>query len=159
MMNGLSEEIRVGDEVSIKDENEFSFGDFHSAFKRASFITRAVGAVKTVSIKAAIAKALSSSFRNFDCLISRVVENLDLKFILRVIKGRDSIEKAVNDMHLIENGQLHSHERKFLSGEFTIRLGTFFTVLEVKKKNGPAVETESGKAQKNDGVREIPGPG
>ena len=68
---------------------------------------------------------------DFHGFVSRVVEELDLHFVLRIIQRRDRGEKPVHDVHLVENRELDRDQRDF--AEIFERLGMLPRVFQVKK--------------------------
>jgi hypothetical protein len=71
-------------------------------------------------------KSGGSGHGNVGGLVGRVIEDLNLKFVLRVIQGGDGIEEAIDHMHLVEDGKLNGDEGHFVGSEFAIRLWALF---------------------------------
>ncbi len=86
--------------------------------------------------------------------ISRVVQQLDLQFVLRVIELRDGIQQAVHHMHLVEHRQLHGYQRQLL--EQTHGMRPFAGMLQIEKYDRQAVRAVAGKTEKHQNVGGIP---
>jgi hypothetical protein len=157
MVDGFLKKIRIRNEVGVENENEITVGSFHPIFESASFKAGTVSAVNAFCVKAPFAKAGCSGAGNFNSLVSRVIKNLDFHLFLRVVEGRNGLEKAVNNVHFIENRKLNRDERHGF--ELASRHGAFTAVLEVEIDNRQAMAPVTGKGKKNCRVKTEPDPG
>ena len=157
MVDRFLEKIGVGNEVGVEDENIISLGLVHPVFESPGLISGAVGAMQAGGIKTLVAKAGGPGPGNFDGLVGGVVEDLDFELVLGVVEGGHGIEEAIDDMHLVEDGKLNGDEGHFL--ELAVGHGAFTPVFEVEIKDGQAVKAETGKGEKDGGIKSKPDPG
>ena len=107
-----------------------------------------------IGIKAERLEAVDAIAADVDCLVGRVVEKLDLQFVLRVIERSDRVKQAVDHMHFIEDRKLDRDDREFF--EKRLWLWMVARVLEVEENDRKAVRAEAGESDENENVRGVP---
>src|SRR6266404_9600022 len=75
--------------------------------------------------------AFDQGARDFDVFVGRVIQELNVEFLARVVQLADCVEQTVNNVLLIKNGQLHGDARQIVEISCRIR-GLVFLVLVVK---------------------------
>ena len=95
---------KIGDELAL--------GDLEAGVERAGLVARAVGAVEVHGVDAAVAEALDVGAHEGRGLVGRVVEDLDLERVGRVVHLRDGIEEARGHRRLVEERELDRHDRQ-----------------------------------------------
>ena len=154
IMDCFLKQVGIGDEVRVENEKILALGETGAVFKRASLVAGAVGAVNVLGIETTGFQALNPSPANFDGLIRRVVQKLDLHLVLRVIQRGDGCQQAVHHVHFIENRELDGHQRQLLEQLFGLRM--LPRVFQIEKNDRQPVRAVASKADENNNVRCIP---
>jgi len=79
-----------------------AIGKLVAVFERAGFETGAIGAMDVVNIETLRRIFRNNVFSDAHCLVSRIVEHLDLEFLARVVDCGDSFEQSIYDVQLVE---------------------------------------------------------
>jgi hypothetical protein len=87
------QEVRGRHEVGIEDGDEFTGGGLESRLERAGFETRPVGAVVVRDVEPAARVALNRQLRDVAGLVGRIVQNLDLQLLARVVDAAHRIDQ------------------------------------------------------------------
>src|SRR5205823_13046344 len=85
----------------------------HSFLERPSFESVAVRPVMVADGISKSRVALHNSVRDFDSLVRRIIEHLDIKLLPRILHLADGIDQAVDHELLIENWKLNCNSRQF----------------------------------------------
>ncbi len=87
-------------------------GDLQARVKRSGFEAMPVGAVDIDDGVAKRGIACHDAGSDLGGFVGRVVEDLDLQLVLRIVDGADGLDKAVDDELLVEDGQLDRDPRQ-----------------------------------------------
>ena len=89
--------------------------------ERARLEALAIGAMVIADVVAQRRIALDHAARHVDGLVGGIVEHLDLQLLARILDLADALDQAVDDVLLVEDGQLNRDLRQL--GEARFRLG------------------------------------
>jgi len=148
--NGEAKKIGFGEKVGVEDGDEFALGGFQAVFQGAGFVAFAVGAVDVYDGHALRGVALDASAGDFACLVGGVVQHLHVEQFGRIVEARDGFDEALNDVALVEDGQLHGdagpiRDRRRIRGDI-------FRIDEIVVDQPIAVEAVNREDQKDDEV-------
>jgi hypothetical protein len=111
-MDSLEQEVRFRYEVRVEYGNEITLGALETRRKRSRLVTQSGDPGVMVNIESPESILIDLSSRNVDGLVCRVVEHLDLEEVAGIVESGDRIDEALDDVDLVENGQLYSNPRK-----------------------------------------------
>lgn len=154
VMDGFFEQFRFWHEIGVQNQKVFALGGFGAVFQCSRLEPGAIGAVDVFRIETALFQAINTGPADVHGLVGGIIEQLDLDFVLRVIKSGNRIEQAVHDVHFIEDRKLHGHQRQII--EFAGWARAVADVLEVEENDRQAVGTIAGKAEKDEDVADVP---
>ena len=86
--------------------------DFQSGIERARLEAFAVGAMVIADVVSERGVAFDHAARHLDGLIGGIVEYLDLQLLARIIDLADALHQPVDDVLLIEDGELNGDARQ-----------------------------------------------
>src|SRR5215207_2447307 len=87
--NGTLKPVWFGDKVRVKDGDQFASRRPKPVIKRASLISLPVYTMDQFDIYAARLVLLHQSGHQIQCIVSGVIQHLDLQAIRRVVQARD----------------------------------------------------------------------
>ena len=100
------EDIHVRTKIRIQDEQEIAASHLASSAERTGLVARAVGAMQAFDVKPLSAVVLHLLLAYIPSIIGGVIENLNLKLILRVIDTRHLSEQPLHHVALVKHGEL-----------------------------------------------------
>ena len=101
------------------------FAVFSPAVERSSLVAFAIVAVEVDDRMSERGVALDQAASDFDGLVGRVVEQLDVELVFRIVEAADGVEQAVDHVLLVEDRQLHGDARQFVRNERAARSSCF----------------------------------
>ncbi len=108
----LEEEVRRRHEVRVENRDEICLRQLESSFEGAGLIAAAVDAMDIRDVEAARRVAADRQLGDIRGLVRRVVEDLNLQQLARVIHLADRVDQSVRDVHLVVNRQLDRDARQ-----------------------------------------------
>ena len=108
------------------------------------------------SIKAIGLKFEDLSLGNRGCFVGRVVQKLNLKFLLGVIQLCHRSEQALHDVHLVEDRELNRDERELRKFSLNLRAPPRMSQIEVNNTQPMAAITREPEESQNVGY--VPAP-
>ena len=106
------QEVGRGDEIRVEDRDELPRRLLQTGIERARLVTGPIHAVEVVDIEAARGMAADGKLRDLFCLVGRIVQNLDLEQVLRVIELADGRDQPVGHVHFVEDRKLDGDPRQ-----------------------------------------------
>ena len=107
--NGAAQKIGLGNEVGVKDGDEFALGGFKTVFERAGLVAFAIGAMDVNDRQAGGGVALDASAGDLASFVGGIVEHLNVEQFARIIESRDGVDEALDDVALVEDGKLYGN--------------------------------------------------
>ncbi len=151
VVDRAQQEVFRWSEVGVEDGNEFAFCRLQASCESARFITVTISAVVIANGMPESGVALDQSASHVDSLVGGVVQNLDIKFVARIVYLADRIQQSLNDILLVEDRQLDGDARQFL--EMRNRFcGAILLVLVVKVNQNVAMRSVAGKQNQDDEI-------
>src|SRR3954447_15895131 len=111
--DGLLQEVPRRDEVGVEDRDELAGSGAQSCLQRARLVADAIFAVKVRDVDAALSPPLHHTCGNELRLIRRIVQDLDVEPVSGPIQLTGRVDQALDDVELVEYGELHRYERVF----------------------------------------------
>jgi hypothetical protein len=109
--HGSFQEIGRWYEVGVEDRDEVATAVLHPRGQGARLIAAAVGAVQVLHVEPAPAQKRTCPPYELRRAVGRVVENLDLQALARVVEVCHRLEEPTRHETLVEQGQLHRDAR------------------------------------------------
>jgi hypothetical protein len=109
--NRASKKIGLGEKVGVEDGDEFALGGFQPVFEGAGFVTFAIRAMNVNDGHALRRVTFDAGASDFAGFVRGVVEDLDIEKPEWIIETRDGFDKTLDDVALVEDGQLHRDAR------------------------------------------------
>ncbi len=148
MVNALQEEVGRRNKVGVEDGDELALRGLQASFEGSGFVAFAIGAVEVDHRISERGVAIDEQARDFHGFVGRIVEQLDVELVFRVIEAADGIEKAVDYVLLIEDRQLHGDARQF--GKVSGRFGRLVLLVLVIKIDQPVAVSAIGRQDDED---------
>ena len=149
--NGPLQEIRRRDEVGVEDRDELAFRDRHPRFERASLVAGTVGAVQVGDVDPLRGIATHRAFGDLAGFVRRIVQDLNLEQLARVIDLTHGVDQTIGDVHLVVDRKLDGDRRQ--GRQRPVRHGTAILVLHVQVDQVVPVPPVDRKNDKNEEVR------
>ena len=151
-MDAALEHVGLRHEVGVEDQDELALGGAQAVLERAGLEAGAIDAVDVLDVQVGVARAQVGDLAPADLLrlVGRVVEHLDLEAIVRVADLGDGVEQPLDDVHLVEQRQLHGHGRQI--GEGPDRARSLVAVAIVEKDQRRAMEAVEREHQQDDEI-------
>src|ERR1700680_3324199 len=131
MVDGAHQEIGRRNEVRVKDRDELSLCGFHALCQGTCLKSFSISSVKIGNRTPLPCVVSYQATRNRDRLIRRIVENLDVKFVQRIVKLVKGFQQSFDDALLVQDRNLDGDARQF--GKSMFGLGSsVFLILIVK---------------------------
>src|SRR6202008_4126267 len=108
------EKVRLWNEIRIQNTNEFALRGSQSRLEGACFEPGAIGAVNEFDIESAALQFRHAGAGQLPGIVGGIIENLDLEEVLGIIYFANRSQKTFDDIHFIENGQLHRPPRQLV---------------------------------------------
>ena len=108
-LHGAHQEIRRGDEVGVEDRDELALGDLEAGLERAGLVAGAIGAMDVGDVHAAGGVAAHGLLGDAARFVRRVIQDLDLKQLARILDLADGVDQPIGDIHLVVNRELDRH--------------------------------------------------
>ena len=100
-MNALHQKVRRGNKIGVKNGNEFALGCFQTLGQGASFKALPIIAVQVFDGMSQGGIAIDQDARDLDGFVGRVVEQLDIELVLRIVEPADSVEEPIDNVLLV----------------------------------------------------------
>ena len=113
-MDGVLQEMLVGNEVGVEDGDELALGHLHPFFQGAGLVTLAVLAVQVGDVQALRLVLLDAARGDGHGLVGGIVQDLYLQQLAGIIHFHDRVDQALGHVHLVVHGQLDGHPREFV---------------------------------------------
>ena len=105
------EEVARRHEVGVEDRDELAARRLESFFERAGLVPDAVRPVDVLDVEPARRLAANGELGNVARLVGRIVEDLDLEEIQRIVDRAHRVDEPIDDVHLVVDGQLDGDDR------------------------------------------------
>src|SRR5439155_3834230 len=148
--NGAAEKISLGEKVGVENGDEFALGGFQTVFQGSGFVTFAIGPMNVDDGHALCGVALDASASDVAGLVGGIVEDLHVEEVPRVVETRNSFDEPLDDVALVEDGQLHSDARPIRDRRRS--RGDIFGIREIVVDQPVAVQAVNGEDQEDDEV-------
>ena len=153
VMNSAQQEIFRGSEVGVEDGDELTLRRLQSFGQRARLVAFAIRAVMVADGIAQRGVALDQAAGDFDGLVGRIVEHLDVELLSRILQLADRLQQALDYVLLVENRQLHRDARQVFKTRG--RLGrAVLPVLVIQIDQDVAVHSVSREQNQHDEIRD-----
>ena len=118
------QEIGRGHEIGVEDRDELAARGLQAGVERARLEPDAVGAVVVLDVHALGGIPPDRELGNALRLVGRIVQDLNLQQLTRILDGADRLDEPVGDVHLVVERKLNRDSRKWIQR----RLGPRFVV-------------------------------
>ena len=105
---------RRRDEVGVEDRDVLALGDLQPRFERARLVAGAIRAVDIRDVDPLRGIAAHGALGDARRFIRRVVEDLDLEQLARVVDPADGVDETVRHVHLVVDRKLDRDGRQLL---------------------------------------------
>src|SRR6267143_1276637 len=106
-MDRALEQIWRRDKIGVQNADEFPCSRFKSGRERTCLETGPVDPVNELNIETALPQFIGARSGHFPCVISGIVQHLDLEQLARVIELADRAQKAFHHVNFIKNRKLN----------------------------------------------------
>src|SRR5215212_1290421 len=113
----LAQAVGLRNKVGVEDCEQLTLGKLVAVLQRSGFESRAIGAVNIVDIKTLRRILRYDCFRDLDCLICRIVENLDLQLVVRIVECGHGFEQTIYHVQLVKEWKLDRDSRQLRLGK------------------------------------------
>jgi hypothetical protein len=149
LRQGALQEVGGSDEVGVEDGDELAARDMEPRFEGPGLVADPVDAVQILDVEALGGEAAHGQLGDLPRLVGRIVEHLNLEPVLRVVQRADRLDQPVDDVHLVEDGELNRNDgQRVGQGQ---RLRNVVPVLHVqinKVVPMPAVDSQDDQDEK-----------
>ena len=152
IMNRAAQVVRLGRKISVEDADELASHRGHAFVHGTCFVAVPARAVPVFDLESLLAQFHRVGFTDFRRLVGRVIENLNLQFLLRVIERADGGHELIHHVRLVEDRQLDGDGRQV--GELSERFRALSAVLPVAIQNLDFVRSKGGQTN---GYKDIAG--
>ena len=129
VVDALQQKVGRRNKVGVKDGNEFALGRFQSCRQSARLEALAIVAVQVDDGISQCGVALHQNAGDLNGFVGRVVEQLDVELIFRILEPADGVEQPVHDVLLVKDRQLHGDARQVHRNERAGSVVLFFLCL------------------------------
>ena len=112
MRQQAMEKIGARQEVGVEDGHELAARNAQPGFQRTRLVARTILTVEILDVDAMRGVAPDRELRDFSRFIRRVVQDLDLEQLRRVIEAANRVDQPIGDVHLVVDRQLNGDDRK-----------------------------------------------
>lgn len=131
MVDCTHQEISRRNEIRVEDGDEFPLGGFHAFGQGTGLKPFPIGPMKIRNRITLRGIVRYQSTRNRDRLIRRIVEDLNVEFVQRIVKLANGFQQSFDDELLVKDRELDGYPRQF--SEPIRRFGSaVFLVLIIK---------------------------
>ena len=106
------EEIGRGDEVRVEDGHELAGRLPEARLERSRLVAAPVDPVQVADVDASGRVTAHGRLRNCLGLVGRVIQDLNLEQLPRVVHLADGVDQPVRDVHLVEDRKLDGDARQ-----------------------------------------------
>ena len=145
------EKVLGRDEVRIEDGDELALGDLHAGLERASLVACAIGSMDVGDVDALRRIAPHGLFGHAPRFVGRIVEDLDLEQLARILQSTDGVDETIRHVHLVVDRELDRDRRELVHRSRRDRLLPL--VLHVQVHEVVPVPTVHSKNDKNEEIR------
>jgi hypothetical protein len=107
-----AEKIRLGNEVRVEDGDELALGALQPELECAGLVPGPVTATQVHRVEPAVAELENLAARQSLGFVGRVVEDLDLEPLSRVVEPRDCIEQPLDHRRFVVERKLNGDGRQ-----------------------------------------------
>src|SRR4029077_8343092 len=140
VIDGAFQRVGRRDEIGVENENELAFRAVQAGCEGPGFEALSIVSMTILDVEAVGFQAGGFARGNLAGFIRRVVQNLDLKPVSRIVEAADRPNEPANDVVLIEDRQLHGDERQV--AEILRWLNSFTPVSQEEINNEIAMNSE-----------------
>jgi hypothetical protein len=133
-MDTIAEDVGRGNKVCIQYKEKFSLRPIESVVQGSGFESDPILPVQNNGIKTIRSEIGDRALGQLASLISGVIQNLDLKFILRIVEFADRFQQPFDHMDFIIDGELDRDDREEI--KFRGGCGLPVAILEIEIKDG-----------------------
>ena len=131
MVDSAHQKVCWWNEIGVENRDEFSLGGFHAFGQRARLKSLSMSSVKIGDGKSMGRVVGDQAARNRQSLIRRIVEDLDVELVQRIVNLANGFQQSFNDELLVKDRKLDGYTRQF--GKSMRRFGSaVFLVLIIK---------------------------
>ena len=109
--HGPPEEVARRHEVGVEDRDELAARRLESCLERAGLVPDAVRPVDVLDVESARGLAPNGELGDVARLVGRIVEDLNLEELERVVDRADRVDEPIDDVHLVVDRQLDGDDR------------------------------------------------
>lgn len=154
MMDGTAQEVRRRTEIRVEDRDDSELRGPESGIERTRLEPGAIRPVEQHDVHAAAAPRRDAFGGDHGRVVRRIVEDLNLQAILRVVDRANRVEQRFDHVAFVEERQLHGDAGKFRIVEAAKRKLGLAARLEPapqKRVTVAAVDGEQDEHQRVDG--------
>jgi hypothetical protein len=141
------EEVGRRDEVGVENGHELARRLLQTSFQRPGLVAAAVHTVEIGDIQTPGGMPSNRELGDLLGLVGRVVQNLDLEQVARILNSAHRFNESIDDVHLVIERQLDGDGRQGL--ELTVRDRDLVLVLHVQVNQVVAVPPVHSKDDQN----------
>ena len=112
MIQDLPEDPRARHEVRVEDRDELAARRLHPGLQRSRLVARPVLARDVDDVEPERAVSLDHPRGDLARLVRRVVEDLDLEQVLRIVERRRGVDQPLDDVDFVVDRKLHGDARE-----------------------------------------------
>ncbi len=105
------QEVGRRHEVGVEDRDELAARGLEPRVERARLEARAIRPVQVLDVEPARRLPPHRELRDVTRLVGRIVQDLDLELVLRIVDRRHRVDQAIDDVHLVVEGKLDRDDR------------------------------------------------
>jgi hypothetical protein len=132
VVHRAAEEFLGRDEVGVEHRHELAGRGQEAVLQRAGLEALAVGPVDVVDVEPLGAPVLDGPPGDERGLVERVVEDLDLEQLARIVELADRPDEPLDDVHLVEDGELDGDPGQLLVVPLRDRHVVLVAVVQVR---------------------------
>ena len=150
VMDALQQKIGGRNKISVKDGDEFSRRCSQSFRQSARFVALTIVAVQVLDRMSQGGVALHQKAGDFNGFVGRVVEQLDVEVLARIVEPADGVEQPIYHVLLVEDRQLHSDPWQVIEIEMRRGFGRLVLFVLVIKIDQPVPVPAVGRQDDED---------
>src|SRR5215469_1152720 len=112
MVNRSPQNLRGRDEISIEDQKKFPFRAMEPMIQRTPFIPGSDLPPEDHRIETLLAKAVDLALGDPASFVSRIIQDLDLEFLLWIVELADGAQEPFDHVDFVIDGKLDRDDRK-----------------------------------------------
>ena len=148
------QEIAGREEIGVENRDELAAGDLEAGLERAGLEPGPVATVDVLDVNSLRSQPVDRQFGDAARHVRRVVQDLDLQTIARVLDGAHRLDQTIRDVHLVVERQLDRDNRERLERRERLRLAVTVPHVQVHEVVAmPSVNRENDQGEKVGGER------